>query len=301
MSKSATPSGGSSRQIYNHIQSGHILTDDLYRSAQFLWIGEWLSPIERLCLTSFRDWGWRTILYIFQPIANIPDGIEVRAAHEIIAEDQIFEDKFGEFPGRSFTAFADLFRLELLARRGGWWFDMDMVAVRGPERYRSLCETYVASTWEMHWRQHAINCAMYAPPFHPLMIAMRDEATALIKKRDFEFADTGPHLLERTLRERSMADCIAPFWEFCPYPWRQIRMTCSGSNRELLINLARLIKHLVRERIDPNFKSGRVRAGTTAVHLHNEIWRRAGISKSGPFHPLSFVGRALRRHGIEVP
>lgn len=271
----------------------------LYRRAQFLWIGPQLSPVEQLALCSFRDLGWETILYVYEEIENVPEGITVSNGEEILPSNAIFENSFSEAPGKTFTTFSNLFRLELLARKGGWWFDADMVALTGPERYNELNHLYVGSTWEIHWHECAINCAMFAMPDDFIIGQMRNEALELFEKRDLKFGESGPHLLQRTLEQNSLNDCIAPFWEFCPYPWRQIQTACFTDNAGLLKNTLRLGKHLVRERIDPDFRSGRVRRGTTAVHLHNEIWRRAGLSKSGPFHPLSFVGRAMRRHDVQ--
>lgn len=269
-----------------------------YRKAQFLWIGSELSPVERLALASFRDHEWDTILYAYEDIQNVPDGITVLDGNEILSAESIFENTFDETPGKTFTTFSNLFRLELLLREGGWWFDADMVAIDKPDKYRDLKDLYVGSTWEIHWHECAINCAMFSLPQNALIEQMRDEARALFLKPDLKFGESGPHLLQKTLRENDAADKIAPFWEFCPYPWRQIRTTCFKDNRGLIENTLRLGKHLIKERLDPDFQSGRVRSGTTAVHLHNEIWRRAGISKTDKFHPASFVGRMMRRHSI---
>lgn len=275
-----------------------LLEKMLHHTAQFLWIGPRLSIIERLALKSFLDLGWQVKLYHYEPILNVPEGVELSDANRIVPKALIFDDNFVDVPGQSYATFADLFRLELLSREGGWWFDADMIAVSRPPSIGEIPDPYFASTWEMSYKTCAINCAMFSQPGDSFIDSLRTQAHDIIAAGSYSFADTGPFLLQRKLREEGMDQNIAPWWEFCPFPWRQIGMSCYGSNRDWLINRVRLAKHLMWQISRDDFKAAYVRRGTRAVHLHNEIWRRSGLSKEGPFHPRSFVGQSLRRHNV---
>ncbi len=174
---------------------------------------------------------------------------------------------------------------------------MDMIAVAPP--VTETLRPYFASTWEMQWKQCAINSAMLCDPEDAFFHLLAAEADRIAENGNHKFADTGPFLLQRLIPEHKLEKHVAPWWEFCPYPWRQIMMSNFGSNREWFLNRLRLVKQLVSQQTRSDFKAAYVRRGSRAVHLHNEIWRQAGLSKEGPFHPRSFVGKALKQHGIK--
>jgi len=48
--------------------------------------------------------------------------------NQIIPEHEAFTYKNGPGSG-SYSAFSNLFRYKLLAQKGGWWIDMDMVCL----------------------------------------------------------------------------------------------------------------------------------------------------------------------------
>ena len=241
------------------------------------------------------------MLYVYENISNIPEGIRVEDGNHILDGAHLFADNFHAGKGRaslSYATFADLFRLKLLAMHGGWWFDADMVALTPPLAGGERGPFLTASTFEGQYGTCAINCAMFCHAGDSIMVSMSNEAEKIVADGEYKFGDTGPFLLQRTLRNRRLENLIAPFEEFCPFPWRQIHQAAFRTNRELFMNTARLAKHLVWERTRSDFKAAYVRSNTRCIHLHNEIWRRAGIEKDEKFHPLSLVGRLARRHGI---
>jgi len=64
-------------------------------------------------------------LYVYNHVANIPEGVEILDGHEIIPESERFVSKRG-----SHALFSDWFRWELLYRKGGYWVDLDEVCLR---------------------------------------------------------------------------------------------------------------------------------------------------------------------------
>jgi Glycosyltransferase sugar-binding region containing DXD motif len=81
-----------------------------------------------LSLKSFVDFGHDFDLYSFDPHIAVPAQVRVRDAAELAdrAEFFVYERGFGK---GSPAGFANLFRYYLLAERGGWWVDTDVVCL----------------------------------------------------------------------------------------------------------------------------------------------------------------------------
>ena len=92
-----------------------------------LWIGGTLTWLERLCLKSFVDKGHHTVLYTYEDVVGVPDGVEVRNGAEIISVEKM------PIHGRtgSPALFSDLFRFHLMVKKPGEiWIDTDMYCWR---------------------------------------------------------------------------------------------------------------------------------------------------------------------------
>ncbi len=139
--------------------------------ARFLWVDGSLSSMERLCLTSFLDVGCHVELFAYGVVSGVPRGVKVRDAREILPENRVFLSP--GVAGPSYANFADLFRYTMLYRFGGWWFDMDFVALKRP---CASSELLFASTWENEWKDCANNCVIYAEPEDRSIRFLRDEA-----------------------------------------------------------------------------------------------------------------------------
>ena len=99
--------------------------DDLSsRTIQSLWIGDRLSRIEILSITSFLTHGHPYHLYTYGPVEGVPAGVVVKDAHAVIARSRIFQ------VNGSLSIFADWFRQEMLHACGGYWADLDLVCLR---------------------------------------------------------------------------------------------------------------------------------------------------------------------------
>jgi hypothetical protein len=263
-------------------------------AAQFLWLGE-LSLMEQLCLKSFVDHGYDVHLYAYGDALGVPEGVIVKDASEILGPEYIFKyDKEG-FAYGTYACFADQFRYHLLYQKGGWWFDMDFVALK---RLSAPKDILFASTWEGQWGECALNCAMWCAPGDDRMKWLRDECDSVVKKSDMIHGETGPFLIQRLVRDKNLQNNVAPWWKFCPIPWRMIKRTAYRRNLEWGIDKLRLARQVWRERTRADFRAGYIRQGTAAVHLHNEFWKHAGMDKDIVYHPWSLVGKLQRRHGL---
>lgn len=92
-----------------------------------LWIGGSLTWLEQLCLKSFVDQGHPTILYTYDEVGGIPEGVERRDGREILNTDNfVTHARTG-----SVALFSDLFRFHLLAADPEIiYIDTDVYSVR---------------------------------------------------------------------------------------------------------------------------------------------------------------------------
>ena len=92
---------------------------------QSLWIGKELSKIEQLCIASFIYHGCVFHLYTYEKVANVPAGVVLMDANEIIPKKNIFTAH-----SSSYGAFSDWFRWSLLYEKGNFWVDLDVICLR---------------------------------------------------------------------------------------------------------------------------------------------------------------------------
>ncbi len=91
---------------------------------QALWIGKELSKIEQLCIASFIYHGCELHLYTYEKVANVPAGVVLMDANEIIPKKNIFTAHNG------YAIFADWFRWSLLYEKGNFWVDLDVICLK---------------------------------------------------------------------------------------------------------------------------------------------------------------------------
>lgn len=96
---------------------------------QSLWIGDKLSELEILSILSFQKLGHKFILYTYGKVKNIPPNTIIKNGNNILKKHTLFKFK------NSYLPFSDLFRYKLLYLKGGYWVDLDMIALK-PLRFK---------------------------------------------------------------------------------------------------------------------------------------------------------------------
>ncbi|MDA8022863.1 MAG: hypothetical protein MPK05_07750 [Gammaproteobacteria bacterium] len=92
---------------------------------QSMWASKSLAQSEKLCIRSFLHHGHAFHLYVYDDVRGVPDGAEVKDANEILPESEMFRMKDGRI-----APFTDWFRYALLAEKGNFWADLDMVCIK---------------------------------------------------------------------------------------------------------------------------------------------------------------------------
>jgi hypothetical protein len=168
---------------------------------QSFWHGGALSPYELLCLKSFIDCGHAVDLYSYDANLVVPPGVRLCNANELVPRDKASVYQADGFGKGSPAALANLFRYTLLAEKGGWWIDTDVICLTG--RIPTV-STFFA-------RQDADfvnNAILYFEARHPVMVQCRDQAKQL--GRTVKGGDTGPRLLTRVLEEHGLIGQALP-------------------------------------------------------------------------------------------
>lgn len=210
-----------------------------------LWVGDSLPAAHRACVESFLRVGHPFELFTYGAVANVPRGVVVRDADEIVSRDRIFT--YGKAAGESnggLSGFSNLFRYALLAREGGYWVDCDIFCLRP-----FPTDAMVISSERMRNGRRAVtSCVLKCPAKDPFAqyclarAAASDPATMV-------HGATGPALVAEVVKKRGLEGGLAAPDAFCCVDWFEA------------------------ERL---LKPGVIPAAAYGVHLWGEVWRRTG-------------------------
>lgn len=217
-----------------------------------LWIGNSLSTLEVLGLRSHIKVGHGVTLWTYGPVANVPDGVRVEDARQIMPDSDVFTYQTGEGKG-SYSACSNLFRYKLLSEQDVWWVDTDVVALK-PFDFKEYC--VFASERNRKGSSSPTTCVIKMPR----MVARDCYKLAQHMSADREklqWSTIGPKLLARIVFTWPLDDLsqyvLSPT-AFCPVNWFDAEF-------------------------DPPVHWNVDLSNSYAVHLWHEMWRRRGIDK----------------------
>ena len=168
-----------------------------------------LDELRRLCLRSQVAAGHNVTVYSFEPLAQLPDGVDNAEAEAILP--YAFSERLrpaqpdGSWIDWTMLQFSDFFRMRLMARNAGLWLDADVLLLKAVEI--DPAKPYFA--WE---RESQIgNSVLYLPPGDPIVAAF----TALMQQ-----------------------DALTPDWLALRHRARFAARRLFGSNRPANVRLA---------------------------------------------------------------
>lgn len=235
------------------------------------WTGPPLSNMEIMSIKSFLKNGYEYHLYVYENIENIPDGVVVMDANEIINKSEIFSYQNG-----SFSSISNQFRFKLMYKTGKIWVDADIVCLK---HYDFNNDKYVImSESNKKYNEEKISSALLKFPKNDPILT--DAIETCEKKREEILNGTlqwglGPATTKYIVEKYDLQKYVKP-WYF----------TNSSSC------------HHVQSLINPSFTSNEVDKnakikyskrfdelpdGTYFIHMWNEFWRRHNIDKNGDF------------------
>jgi hypothetical protein len=225
---------------------------------QGLWIGESLSVMERLSVSSFLSNGYPFHLYIYNEVKNIPVGCVLKDANKIIEQSKIF--KYKDFD--SYAGFSNMFRYKLLYEKGNYWVDMDVVCLR-PFPADTDFVFSSEKTKNPFLSPMTNNGVIKAPVGSDIMNYCYTECTKR-NTNELKWGDTGPKLINAAVKRFYLQDYIAKPEIYCPVNWWKFKKLTSRS-----------------------FGLNDYNKNTLAIHFWNELWKRYNIDKNGTFPPDS--------------
>jgi hypothetical protein len=246
--------------------------------AQSLWIGPRLRWIERLCIKSYLDRGWRFQLYVYDEPENVPGDCELLDASAIIPHhDVFFEGRGSGAHAGSVGAFSDLFRYRLLSMRGGLWTDTDVINFKkyDPDKRRFVC-TEIADAG----LAQVCGGIMAAPAGDELVVRAYERARAILAAdREMVFTRVGPYLLAEVVLEIGVdkVEIMPP----------------SFLGPISAMNAAFLFQPLDLVMAHRGFQD------LVNIHIYTEMWRILGFAFDRPPSPQTFLGRLYADHLIE--
>src|ERR1700722_19343678 len=131
-----------------------------------------LDALRQLCLRSQVAAGHNVTVYSFEPLGQLPDGVDNAEAEAILPH--AFSEKLrppqpdGSWRDWTILQFSDFFRMRLMAQRAGLWLDADVLLLKPIEI--DVTRPYFA--WERP-RQLG-NSVLYLPADDAIVVAFED-------------------------------------------------------------------------------------------------------------------------------
>ncbi|TCO74006.1 hypothetical protein [Rhodovulum euryhalinum] len=257
-----------------------------------LWIEGPLSFLEQLCLKSFVDAGHRLVLYHYGPLENVPEGIELADAGDILPRTGFLTHQRTGSP----ALHSDLFRYRMLAKsRETIWADTDAYCLRP---FRTETGHFYGWESDRYINGGVLGLPADSPALAALLAFTRDEfaippwygpdyvselegkraAGTPVHASEMPWGVWGPHAVTHFLHETGEARHAFPQEVLYPFSFRD-----RGK--------------MLKRNLDV---SPWVTGNTVSVHLYGRRMRARLVQKEGGApHPKSFLGRLLTRHGID--
>ena len=231
-----------------------------------LWIGDELSVVELLTLSSFIRNGHTFHLWLYGPMkTKLPPQVVIRDANEILPHSSVFryekQNQYGHGKG-SVSGFSDIFRYKLLYEKGGWWVDMDVTCLQpfnigDPYFFRS------------HHDLQLVGNVMKCPPKSELMRLCYEEAAATVKSDNTDWHKP-IKILNKYVNQLGLQSFVH-----------------SGSgNPDVWATVERFI-----------YSSAAPRESFMFIHWMNEEWRTRKINKNDIPH-RSALGKLLLQYKL---
>ena len=209
------------------------------------WQGDVIGPYQLMNLKSFADRGHHVEVFSYNLNLNVPDWIAVKDAAEILPRERVLQPLL---EGGGFAIHSNLFRYALLHQRGGWWVDPDVLLLKpdlpADDIFLAAPDAFgLVSTG-----------ALKFPHGHPLLADALAE-TALLGDSLEGWNRSGAQLLTMLAAKHELTQ-LRSSNPLGPVSWFDVARLFDPSQADELRERCRAFDFL---------------------HLHDGVWRRAGI------------------------
>lgn len=257
-----------------------------------LWMEGPLSFLEQLCLKSFVDAGHDVILYHYGPLQNVPEGIELADASDILPQKNFLKHERTGSP----ALHSDLFRYKMLEKsKNTIWADTDAYCMKPFQTPNGHFYGWESKT---HINGGVLGLPADSDTLHELLEFTSDEFAIpsyygpeyereLKEKRDAgnpvhaseqPWGVWGPHAVTHFLHKTGEAKYALPQVGLYPFTFKQRRM-------------------MLKRNFDT---TPYVTDETYSIHLYGRRMRARLVEKEGGApHHKSLLGRLLKIHEID--
>jgi len=226
--------------------------------------------MEQLSIRSFLKNGHEYHLYVFEDVENVPDGVILKDAGEILPADRIFKYK----QNGSVSAFSNLFRYKLLLERGGYWADTDVICLK-PFNFHS---EYVFAEEELTEDSKQVSSNIIKVPAGCEIMKFCFENSEAKDRDALQWGEIGPGLVTVAVSKFGLNRYVHPYTIFNPINWW---------HRD------DFIREDIRTQIRVRWK---LRNRPYSLHLWHEMWRRDGKDKNQTFAKRSLFERLKKKY-----
>jgi hypothetical protein len=217
-------------------------------------------------------------LFCYAPVADVPDGVTVRNAAEILPCKEVYLYRGGHAEVSAPSLHSNLFRYRLLRDHGGWWIDADVLLLDG--KIPAQAPVFARENWveisggatsTLGYSTAVMNFSAGAD----IMVRAYAETEALVAGNPV-WGQTGPFLFTRLVEELSLSSHALPEAAVNALTHREAHKFVRTENREEVQRRTR---------------------GAPFVHLFQHALRREGDADELP-PPGSFLADQLRAIGL---
>jgi hypothetical protein len=231
-----------------------------------------LDPITYTCLSSFPHHGVPLRLYCYEPPENVPAGLKLLDAREIIADAGMLH-RYLVKGQPSISKFSNYFRYRMIRQTGACWVDSDILCLRKPDFSRS---PVLFGVQIEHDGVPQFNGAVFRlPRRHPMLAELEARAGAGIDT-DTKWGVLGPLLITELARKYGTDAQAQPNTVFYPVPPREFWKVLLPEYREEVV---------------------RISARSNFLHLWHELYKRANYNKGRAPAEGSFLYEACAKLG----
>ena len=247
---------------------------------QSLWIGDSISTMEILSMKSFLFHNHTYHLYTYNPIENIPDGVVIKDANEIIPKDQIYTYENG-----SYSAFSNLFRFTLLWKCGGYWADTDLICVKS---FKFTQPYVIVSEPTQDYNSQLVTSSFIGLP--------KKSMTAYAginfqKKIKHEILDgtlkwgAGPKCMNKIVNNYKLQKYILPWNTVNSCGWNDIQSIVDTSYKPKSNSVITNINNIPDNMI--------------CIHMWNYMWTLKNFNKNSTFHHNSLYEQLKKKFLVD--
>ena len=202
-----------------------------------MWIGSRLGWLEQLGIASWVAHGHRAVLWTYQPVEDVPHGVDVRDARDILPESAIARHRLSG----SVSLFSNRFRYHLFRHHQATWFDADVLLLRpftdaSPDVYAwETADLIGSAVLRLPAASPALtdlialtDARVPVPHWWPLRARIRQRVRGLVGRHaaaeDLEWGTFGPRALTETLRRHGLTGRALTPDTFYPVIWTETAM-----------------------------------------------------------------------------